>query len=305
MNWLRLQSLAFIAIALAACTYHLGFGLPQGAPILLLLVLSIISLGIPHGALDTLYAGQLFGIRHASQWLLFTVAYLLPVALTLLLWPFWSPFLLALFLVFSVMHFSGDPQPDCPLWLRILYGGVPIVLPALRHGGELQSLFTALVAAGAAAGFAKILSFLALPWLAAFLWGAAQYGRMHRLGAMEMAAVAMLCCVAPPLFSFTLFFCFMHSARHILRSLEAANPPLLTLRQKARRALAASAAPMLGTLLILAFYWHRAASMALEPRLLQTVFVGLAALTFPHAILVDCLSRWGRLTNRTISAISN
>jgi len=107
-----------------------------------------------------------------------------------------------------------------------------------------------------------------------------------------MIAAAALCCVAPPLFAFTVFFCFMHSARHILRSLAAGEVSLPVLQQNAKRALVAAAAPMFGTLLILGFYWQNVESVALEPRLLQTVFVALPALTFPHVLLVDCFYRW-------------
>lgn len=292
MNLLRLQSLSFISIAAAACTYHVFFGLPQGQASLLVLILCIVFLGIPHGALDTLYGGQLFGIHRPSRWLLFTAAYLLPVGFVLLLWPFWSPFLFALFLVVSTVHFSGDPQPKCPFWLRTLYGGIPIVFPTLLHRGEVKSLFTSLVAEGSATGFVGVLSFMVFPWLVAFTLGAAWYAKYQRRAAIEMIAAGALCCVGPPLFAFTLFFCFMHSARHILRSLEAGEVPLPVLQQNAKKALLAAAAPMFGTLLILGFYWQNIESAALEPRLLQTVFVALAALTFPHVLLVDYFYHW-------------
>jgi hypothetical protein len=39
------------------------------------------------------------------------------------------------------------------------------------------------------------------------------------LTAVELGAVGVLAIVAPPLIAFVVFFCGMHSARHILRSM--------------------------------------------------------------------------------------
>lgn len=289
MKALRLQGRVFMGTALLVSLIHVGIGIPQGEVSLIVLVLAIVLLGIPHGALDTLYAGRVFGVRRLWQWLLFSVAYLVPVVAVLLLWPEWPFFFLTLFLVVSMAHFAGDPEQGCPVWLRMLYGGAPVVLPSLLHGSEVEILLGSLVTADIATDVRTVLSFLAWPWLAAFALGALAYGRQHRQASMEMVAVGALCSLAPPLVSFTLFFCCMHSARHILRSLGEGEPSAYHVRQ----AVLAGVPPMIGTLVILAVYWDSGKGAAVEPRLVQTVFVGLAALTFPHVMLVDGFYRWG------------
>lgn len=292
MNAQRRQGLFFVTAAFLLSGYHVLIGVPSGINTLFFLLLLIIFLGIPHGALDTLYAGRVFGIRRPSHWFLFTLAYLLPVVLVMFLWPYWSGFLLLLFLAISVLHFSGDPEPDCPLWLRILYGGSPVVLPALLHGTEVERLFAALVPTGVAASFHAVLAFLALPWLLALALAAVIFARSHRRGAIELAAVGTLCTLVPPLVSFTLFFCGMHSARHILRSVRDNDANSSPSRYIIGRAAVVGLPPMIATLAILAVYWESATNSAVEPRLIQTVFVTLLALTFPHVILVDCFYRW-------------
>ncbi len=99
--------------------------------------------------------------------------------------------------------------------------------------------------------------------------------------AVELLAVALLCTFAPPLLAFTVFFCGMHSARHILRSFRyagIADPRLFA---------AAAVLPMVGTFVLLAtgFWWLK--DVPLELRLIQLVFVALAALTLPHMVLVE------------------
>lgn len=282
------QGLWFGLAALGLSGYHWLIGWGEGPETVMVLAGLIVLLGVPHGALDGLYAGRLFGLATGWQWLLFTGAYLAPVVTVLVLWPRAPGLFLLVFLVVSVFHFAGDRGPDCPWWLRLLYGGAPVVLPAVAHGETLERLLGALVPAPVAASFAAGLEVMSWPWLVALAVGAVWRARGGWREAMEVGAVGVLCTVTPPLASFTLFFCGMHSARHILRSLRVED------RAKGRFAqvIGAGGATMVATLALLAIYWGSARAEAMEPRLLQTVFVGLAALTFPHVVLVDWFSRW-------------
>jgi len=105
---------------------------------------------------------------------------------------------------------------------------------------------------------------------------------------LEMGAVAVLAVLAPPLISFTVFFCAMHSARHILRTIDYSghtSPGLI---------LGATLLPMLGVLLASAAAWHFLGGTPINGAIIQLVFVGLAALTVPHMALVERvrLSGW-------------
>jgi Brp/Blh family beta-carotene 15,15'-monooxygenase len=87
------------------------------------------------------------------------------------------------------------------------------------------------------------------------------------------------------LLAFTVFFCTMHSARHIVRTWHYAGTG--SIAQLIRAALL----PMLGTLILggAAAYFLR--TEPLEAGMMQLVFVGLAALTVPHMALVEQV-RW-------------
>ncbi len=285
MSAIRWQGLAFCAVATLASVYCALFANRSSPVSLPTLAALIVALGVPHGALDAMLAAETFQLRKSLAWILFASGYLTLVLLVMAGWESWPFPMLVLFLLVSVSHFSGDPEGECPQWIRLLYGGAPIVLPALLHGPELATLLSGLVSAEEASQLVAFLDRLAWPWLISLGLAILRHGRRHWLGAGEMAAQATLSLVAPPLMAFTVFFCGMHSARHILRCLQG-KPP-----DKWKTAALAAFSPMVATFLLLGLYWANAGDLALEPRIVRTVFVGLAALTLPHVILVDGIQR--------------
>lgn len=281
MNLLRVQSAIFSMIAGGVAFLTLMADIPGGNLLTLLCLVAIILLGVPHGALDTLYASRQFPLRRVRDWFWFACAYLLPVVLVASLWRL-SPlaFLLG-FLGISVFHFSGDPDGAVPSWIRLFWGGAAVVLPNLLHAAEVRRLFAILVEPESAASVQQVLTSASPFWLAGVLAGALWLIPHDWRTSIELAAVALLCTLASPLLSFTIFFCGMHSARHILRSFRyagIADPRLFA---------AAAILPTLGTLLLLGvgLWWLK--DVPLESRLIQLVFVALAALTVPHMALVE------------------
>lgn len=92
----------------------------------------------------------------------------------------------------------------------------------------------------------------------------------------------------PPLVAFATFFCAMHSPRHIPRTARYAS-------DVPKRVLwAAGLVPMLLVLGLVAAVWSRFGNVPVEDRLVRIMFIGLAALTVPHMVLVERvrLSGW-------------
>ena len=118
-------------------------------------------------------------------------------------------------------------------------------------------------------------------WLPCVLLGVILLVWSDWLGAMEIASAVLLSVAAPPFVAFTLFFCGMHSARHILRTIDYSG-------SLSRRLLALSALlPMIGVVVVSTLAWWFLKGKSLDERLIQIVFVGLAALTVPHMALVE------------------
>ncbi len=241
----------------------------------------VLILGVPHGALDTAFAKNLYNVAGFRDWLLFGVAYFFLAGLVVGLW-FCAPILFLIgFLAVSLFHFSGDPSAGTPFFIRLLYGGAIIVLPTLFHAQEVGRIISLLVGTAPAATVTAALHAAALPWLMLTLIAAAFRLSSDSLSAAEIAAAALLATISPPLIAFTVFFCLMHSARHVLRTFayfSDVSPRLL---------ITSAGASTLGTLGVAAVAWFGLRGETLDARVIQLVFVGLAALTLPHMVIIE------------------
>ncbi len=272
-----LQSSVFITLALLSPFLII----PNGSWGFLAFGAFVVLLGIPHGALDTIYALKQFKISGLSGWALFAFGYLLPAALVVLAWKVFPALFLWSFLTISVVHFSGDPARGTPWLARLLYGGSIIFLPFILHSGEVKELFAVLVGPDIAAQMASLLGPLASPWLGGLVGAAVVLIRRNRVTALEFAAMAILSTFAAPLVAFTIFFCSMHSARHILRSYVVAGCPSLV------GFIRVALIPMAFVLVLLWVGFKTLEGLTLEQQVVQLVFVSLAALTVPHMGLVE------------------
>lgn len=289
---LQVQGRLFCVLALALAIASLaGARLDAGYELAAAGAL-IVTLGVPHGAFDVVVARRLFGIADLRGWALFSLIY---VGLAALVVAFWfvapTPFLFA-FLAVAALHFGGDPATGASTSSRVLYGGAVIVLPALWHGAELQRLLGLVAGPESGAIVASVLGLLAAPWLGATAIACVLRARTSRLAAAEQAALAALAVAAPPLVAFTLYFCAMHSPRHILRTLAGLGG------RAARCALAAALWPTAAVLAAAVGVGALAGGVPMETRVMQLVFVGLAALTLPHMVLLERARRAGVRADR-------
>ena len=281
MTMLRTQGIIFcISSAVLACASLYLPRLDQQTELIIIAVL-IIALGVPHGALDTIFARQLYNVNSTGGWIGFGALYLLLAAVTIGIWALFPMLFLIGFFLISVAHFSGDPAEGTNLITRLLYGGAVIVLPALLHASELSRLLDFLVGSDAAVQIVQPMELLALPWLVGLLIATIWQIRSSWLTALELLSVGALAVLMPPLLAFTIFFCGMHSARHILRTFEYAG------RSSPWLMVFAAIVPMAVVFGLSTIAWKLMSSTAFDTRIIQLIFVGLAALTLPHMVLVE------------------
>lgn len=284
------QGVVFSATAWVLC---LGAVLlPVAPPQSELLALSIVIFlfGVPHGALDTVYARQLHRVESTAGWAAFGLAYLAIAALVVGLWVAAPVVFLIGFLLISALHFSGDPQGEAGAVRRVLYGGSVLICPVVLHAPQVRELYSML--AGAAAGDAVVTAsrWMAWPWMIATAVAALRCAKNDRVGSLELVSVAALMTLVSPVLAFTMFFCGMHSLRHAMRTHDYARTRAWT------HLLRVAAPPMLVTGLLTIAGWQFLQASDFDIRLVQLVFVGLAALTVPHMILVERVrfSGWTR-----------
>jgi Brp/Blh family beta-carotene 15,15'-monooxygenase len=277
----RVQGLLFSLVALLLVLLSTQFSFGFSLPLLLGLSLLILLLGVPHGALDPIFAQQIFDVKGLLGWSLFAMLYLGLAAGVVLFWYVFPTLWLVGFLLISVWHFSADLAPGS-LWLaRLSYGSAVIVLPVFHFSNELTVLFSFLIDTNASVALVAALQWLLVPVLVLVALSVVLVMRTDRLSALELLSVSALMLLVPPLPAFTLYFCLMHGARHILRTKQ------YMAQVSFKSMFSVILLPMLGTLVLMLLGWFFVAGQSLEQGVVQVVFVGLAALTVPHMCLVQ------------------
>lgn len=291
---LRRQGLVFSALALASVLLVAMFPVRGTGFEALVLAILILVLGIPHGALDVIFAKRLYQLVSLGQWSMFCLAYVALAAAVVGVWWVFPATFLVLFLLASAFHFSGDLDGSTPVLMRLWYGGSMLVFPAWFHEAEVARLFGALVPGDVALPLAEVLHAMALPWgvglAVTLIFTLIIQWRRYWVGSIEVTSVSLLALLAPPLLSFTIFFCAMHSARHAIRSRAFAAD--LTWRDLLKKA----AAPMGFCVLAGLLVWPTLKDLPLDTAVVRILFVALAALTVPHMVLIERV-RWGGWAN--------
>lgn len=285
---LRAQGLFFSALAVivagaSAILIHVD---PQTE--LVVAAVMILLLGVPHGALDMVFARKLHRITTPLGWVYFSLVYGISALAVVAVWSIAPSVFLIGFLLISAAHFSGDPAPGTLTITRVIYGGAVIILPTLLHPEVVGRLFTMLAGPEAADRLMPWLIQAALPWVVALVLCSAIEARRSWQTGLELLAVGLLATLAPPLIGFAAFFCGMHSARHILRTVAYGRP------MEPWMVLASGLVPMAIVLVGSGLGWLVLGDISFDARLVQLVFVGLAALTVPHMGLIERvrLSGW-------------
>ena len=270
------------------------------APLDLAALAAIVLIGLPHGALDGSIAIHLGFTRKLLHLLRFLALYIAMAGLVVGAWLLAPTACLLGFLIISVLHFgAGDARHGTGL-LRsaeiLAHGGLVIVGISQMHHDKVDVIFgyltgrdTALLWQGIDV-LTVIVGMAVVVCLAQALWH-----RRWRGTAFELGALAILFALTPPLVGFAVYFCCVHSARHvygIVNSLRRDISRFRMLNQAAAFTVASWAAGG-------AAIWWFADMANPEPAVMRVVFIGLAALTVPHMILVDgFFRRSGRTLKR-------
>jgi len=255
---------------------------------------AIVIIGLPHGAFDGAVALALGYGKTLKSMLGFVVTY---VAISLFVVLFWLAFpvlALLLFLAISAVHFGiGDSLPGAFILRGIqslAHGGLVVVGVSLMHRPEVDPIFAHLVA-GETSLLWAVLS-IAAYGLAVILMGYAVLACRHpklRLRFGELAGLALAYYLLPPLVGFALYFCVVHSVRHVRHLWNDLRDSAYERRRMLPLAVLFTGASWLAGTITL--WLMPTTTETLDGAILRVVFIGLAALTVPHMMLVDGLFR--------------
>lgn len=258
----------------------------------------VVLIGLPHGAFDGAVAVYLGVGRTIRSLLVFCAGYCLLAAVVILLWMQFPAAMLIAFLLISAVHFGwGDATSNNRLGFAIqvaIHGAIPVFGIAVFHADEVRSLFN-LISDGSASPalfLAQLICWLVaglLPVYAVLAWRDPSMRWRFIEGIGLVIAMAFL----PPLVGFALYFCLFHTARHmahIWQNLRTVMPVRQVYWQAAIFTMLSWGAGLL------VFMWLDSGDITAD--LMRVIFVGLAALTVPHMILVDGWLRGSERKNR-------
>lgn len=279
------ETLVFSSLALVALAL-LWLGLPPPSPTVQVVLLGVLVgvLGLPHGALDPLIARRV-GLWHTPLGFAgFNAVYILVVVVVVVLWLVLPVASLVVFLLVSALHFGSDWNADRALWLRFITGFGLLSVPALSHPAEVSTAYVILAGEGGA-GVASVQGWLGPVALAGLLLAALVALRHRAHESVEIVLATLLALATEPLVFFLLYFCALHSFRHLKAGFLAERGGG---RLPALMVVVYTVVPLL---VVGAVLLGPGAAGALSEQILRVVFIGLAALTVPHMIVVTYENR--------------
>ena len=273
-------------------------------PLALFSLAAVVFIGLPHGAMDGAVAMVSGYGKSRGQIIKFSLQYIAIAALVVLVWVLIPVFSLTMFLLYSMVHFGlGDATPpaapkkdkekkkllvdvDIARFAQIIcHGGLVVVVIPLAHLTLVQPIFTVLTGGAELEAFWSLfLAMVAIFAIASVIYTiAAIITPRYRRRLLEFAGLGAVLAVLPPLTGFALYFCCVHTPRHMARVIHAVKAimpdarilPLTLGFTLATWVMMAIAVVILGD------------QISFNAAMVQVIFIGLAALTVPHMMLVD------------------
>jgi beta-carotene 15,15'-dioxygenase len=261
------------------------------AEVTLIAAVSIVLAGIPHGALDIEIAASRFGRTNAAEKIGITLAYIACAAVMAGLWMMVPSLALVVFLIVSIIHFGGDWRQGVDPFLGVMVGWALIALPALSHPIAVATIFETLTRDGNGDVIAALLACASVPAaLGSLIFAGTALSRRDWQTGGDLICCLVAALVLPPLIAFAVFFCCLHSPRHLLEAVRNAGP--ISPLKKTLVSVAVIALTLGLGVVMLKGAGTTAAS--LDSNLMQTAFVLLSVLTAPHFILEYVMERADR-----------
>ena len=264
--------------------------------ILFVCLFLILSIGISHGAMDNYKARKLLSIYKIKNKTIFFSTYIFISALVIFIWNLYSSFTLVAFLVVASYHFGLEDtsflHKGNSIIDQIFYfikGSLIIFAPLFFYFDETLKIFETLMVSE------SFLTFLELEhWiinLCLFFSISGYFYFIYKnqfkdfeILLLDMFSIVVLNYVFSPLIAFTIYFCFLHSVRHIVSisyDLDK-NDFLNGVKLFVKKALPLTIVTAILYLLATIFL---SKSYGLNEVIIKVIFIGLASLTFPHILL--------------------
>jgi Brp/Blh family beta-carotene 15,15'-monooxygenase len=189
------------------------------------------------------------------------------------------------FLIISIVHFSRDWRGGVDPFLAMMVGWALVALPALASPDDVAMIFAALTGSDNGAVIAALLGAASVPAaLGSLVFAYWAFRHDDKQSALEVLACIAAALFLPPLVAFAIFFCGLHSPRHMADALRETGD-LSPMKKTAIICAVFALSLGLGVLMFL-YQGDVPADMGI----IRTAFILISTLTVPHFILEHILS---------------
>ena len=260
---------------------------------IILLIVGLVFLGMPHGAMDIFLVSK--SITSKYQLLGFIGAYLILASFILLLWSLAPTFSFLVFITYSMFHFAdSDLQKKilgAPLNLLEFLARLPLpfCLPLIFHEQATLELIGYIHPEIQFSPFVSVFQFFG--YLGLMLTGIFVFIKFYKLlkdftnqdlTFLEPLVLCVLFSQISPLYALGIYFCFIHAIKHIINVLRKIEI------RSALSILPYWILPLLGLPILFWLYVssENYNSEEFQSHIFQYILITLSALAFPHSILV-------------------
>jgi len=255
--------------------------------------LLIFFIGLPHGSFDGAVA-SLVGFNSKYEFLKFLLFYLLLFFLVILFWFYFPIFSLIVFLLMTIAHFglcdwSFYKINNHKIFVSFTYGMT--VIFGIIYFNEDQSFIIFEYLTNENIYFFQ--AYLFIPYILTiisiiyFIYISIAESKL-RVGILEIFFLLFIFYFFDPLLSFTIYFCFFHTYKHLSHLIKNV---LLYLPNKKIVLYSTIAFTLISWFGGITIVFYLTQNFSLYESILKVIFIGLAALTLPHMLLVDVVYR--------------
>ena len=245
---------------------------------IIFLIASVVFLGLPHGALDTLLAKQNSIYKNTLGFIYFNITYLLLAIIFFVFWIKFSSFALFIFLLISIFHFSEDWQMQLSLTHRLALATFIVSNLIFFQSDDVKSIFYILTKSNLVdniISFYRFTNYFMIPAVLIIFF----LNLKNKYLLLNIITIFFTALILDPLLYFLSYFCFFHSIRNYRESIKILNLEKYTKKYKIL------AINVLITILISFLLYKLYLLGSVKEKIIQITFIGLAALTVPHMIL--------------------
>jgi Brp/Blh family beta-carotene 15,15'-monooxygenase len=268
-------------------------------------LLLILLIGVTHGSLDHLKGKKLLSHYNISNTFYFYIAYIFIASLIIILWLIFPAQLLIIFLIVAAYHFGKeDTQFLIPYTsyinqlLFILKGSLIIFAPLYFNFAETIELFKLLLIEneifytllGKLEELKIFLIGVSLSSLACLYLFLKNYEINKVTIFIDYTSILLVNFYFSPLVAFTVYFCFLHSIRHIVNLIFELDKDNFLNGAKLFIIKSIPLTVLTGLLALLSLYFINF-KVIFDDAIIKVIFIGLASLTFPHILLEYLLEK--------------